>query len=259
MRVAIENEGLKETDKMADAPKGSFAPLEKVLPNPNEPDWEAPSDVLHPQNFDETSEEVFTSSEAHNGSGVGLTSEEILAAFSTVERILNSKIDIINRQGAELFRSSNYQEALSKAEHGKNLTIILNKVSELHNDWIFLSKGLEALGERSQSGSKPSGRHRRAPVKLEVRFEDGESIFENSAVETFCKTLVKIGIQRVEALGIQRLNHPLISNSPPEKKYTSHQVGDHYIITHFNTDDKRKLLLYIAEQLGILIEAEIIS
>jgi hypothetical protein len=255
----MENEGLKEPDKMADEPKGSFAPLEKVLPNPNEPDWEAPLDVLHPQNFDETSEEVYTASEAHNGSGDGLNSEKIFAALSTVERILNSKIDIINRQGAELFRSSNYQEALSKAEHGKNLTIFVNKVSELHNDWIFLSKELGALGERNQSESKPSGRNRRAPVKLAVRFEDGESIFESSAAETFCKTLVKIGIQRVEALGIQRLNHPLISNSPPEKKYTSNQVGDHYIITHFNTDDKRKLLLHIAEQLGISLEAEIVS
>lgn len=244
---------------MTDAPKGSFAPLEKVLPNPNEPDWEAPLDVLQPQVFDETSTEVIAPLETSLSSEGGLESEKIFGALSEIERILNSKIDLINRQGAELFKSSNYQEALSKAEHGKNLTVFLNKVSELHNDWIFLSKELGAVTENSQSEPKPSGRQRRAPVKLAVRFEDGESIFESSAAETFCKTLVKIGIQRVEALGIQRLNHPLISKTPPDKKYTSNQVGDYHIITHFNTDDKRKLLLQISGQLGITIDAEIVN
>lgn len=233
--------------------------MDKVLPNPNEPDWEAPLDIIDSQSCDETHGDTNVSPGSILSSGDEPSTEKIFVALSTIEKILRSNIDLINKQGAELFKSSNYQEALSKAEHGKSLTVFLNRVSELHGDWTFLSKELGAITEISQAEPKPTGRQRRAPVKLSVRFEDGECIFENSAAETFCKTLMKIGIHNVEALGIQRLNHPLISKVPPEKKYTSNLIGDYYVITHFSTDDKRKLLIQIAEQIGISLVVELVE
>lgn len=244
---------------MTDTPKGSFIPVDKVLPNQNEPDWETPLDIFASQNSDKTSEDSEGLSDPFDDSVGNLTPEKILAALSKIESTLNSYIEQINKQGAELFKSSNYQEATSKAELGKNLTVFSNKVSELHNDWIFLSKEISAVQECTPSESKSLGRHRRTPSKLAVQFEDGESIFESSAAETFRKALIKIGVQRIEALGIQRLNHPLVSKKPPEKKYTSNRVGEYFIITHFSTEDKRKLLLQISDQLAIKIKAELVD
>lgn len=103
-----------------------------------------------------------------------------------------------------------------------------------------------------------NARARRSPQKLIVRFSDGEKLFENSAAETLTKAIVKIGVARVESLGIKRLNHQLVSHEPPVK-YQSNFAEGYHIFTHFSTDDKRRFLLLIGEKLGVLLPAELVD
>jgi hypothetical protein len=101
-------------------------------------------------------------------------------------------------------------------------------------------------------------RQRRSAQKLIVKFADGESFFENSATDTFVKAIGKIGVARVETLGLKRLNNPLVSLTPIER-YQSILVDGRYVTTHFGTDDKRRLLLQIAEQLDVSLSAELVD
>lgn len=236
---------------MSDNPRGTFTPVHGVLPNPSEPDWDEPTDLGAGGNESSPIDPL-------PEQGALTSADQLISALQTIKEILEQKIDSLNERGAELFKESNYAEAQKKAEQGKTLAHFKSKAEDLHKDWLFVSKDIfldnEVKGYESQNGT----RKRKAPQKLIVHFENDDRIFENSAAETFSRAIAKIGISRVEGLGIKRLNHPLVSLSPPDK-YQSNFVDGHYIVTHFSTEDKRRLLLEIGERLGVSIQADLVD
>lgn len=236
---------------MSDNSRGAFTPVHGVLPNPSEPDWIEPIDLDVDQNEAATAEDL---PEKYGSPVVA----EFTSALQTIDRILSQNIESINRRGADLFKESNYAEAQKKAEQGKALSYLKLKFDDLSKDWMVICKdvfsGSEVRNEEIQSGP----RKRKAAQKLLVNFYDGSQIFESSAAETFSKSIARMGISRVEGLGIKRLNHPLVSVSPPDK-YQSNLVDGYYIVTHFSTEDKRRLLLEIGERLGVSIQADLVD
>lgn len=236
---------------MSDNPRGTFTPVHGVLPNPSEPDWDEPNDLGLDGN---ESLSIDTLTEQ----GEIPAADQLTSALQTIKDALDQKIESLNKRGAELFRESKYAEAQKKAEQGKTLAHFKSKAEDLQKDWLFLRKDIfldeEVKDYENQSGT----RKRKAPQKLVVHFENEDRIFENSAAETFSKAIAKIGITRVEGLGIKRLNHPLVSLSPPDK-YQSNFVDGHYIVTHFSTEDKRRLLMEIGERLGVSVQADLVD
>jgi hypothetical protein len=240
---------------MTEPNKGVFMPLHKTQTDPTEPDWDIKDDFVDDLDLNTAIEtETSNSSQSFNNEGISLK-DHVLASILSIKNVLNDNIDLLNRQGADLFKASNYAEALETAEQGKKLASFNSKVLDLHSEWLSMAKeGLPTTAERSDGVP----RQRRSAQKLIVKFADGESFFENSAAETFAKAIGKIGVSRVESLGLRRLNNSLISLAPIEK-YQSTFVDGRYVITHFGTDDKRRLLLQIAEQLDVSLQAELVD
>lgn len=236
---------------MSDNPRGTFTPVHGVLPNPNEPDWDEPTDLGVGGNES-------LSIDALPEQGAIPAADQLTSALQTIKDVLDQKIESLNKRGAELFRESKYVEAQKKAEQGKVLAHFKSKAEDLQKDWLFLRKDIFLNDEVKDFESQNGTRRRKSSQKLIVHFENEDRIFESSAAETFSRAIAKIGVKRVESLGLKRLNHPLVSLSPPDK-YQSNFVDGHYIVTHFSTEDKRRLLLEIGERLGVSIQADLVD
>ena len=76
------------------------------------------------------------------------------------------------------------------------------------------------------------------------------------ATDTFVEVIKRIGIERVEGLGIKIASNPLISKSQ-DSDYTQRSVGEYYIAMGLNPEDMEKRLTEIAERLGISLYAEL--
>ena len=82
---------------------------------------------------------------------------------------------------------------------------------------------------------------------LIVIMPDGEKIAETSGIDTFVKTIEKIGIEKVKVLGIvavQRRRLPLISDYQ-DAIHTQRLLGRYYIASGNSTPQKK---LYTAKE-----------
>ncbi len=92
---------------------------------------------------------------------------------------------------------------------------------------------------------------------LKVTFSDKTIICERKVVETFVKTLQKIGLDKVKALDIVSNGFPLVGNKKNDKNYNQYQVAtDVFIMVHTDTNTKIKFLQKISDSLnlGLIIE-----
>ena len=89
---------------------------------------------------------------------------------------------------------------------------------------------------------------------LAVRMEDGTWIAEERAIDTFIKTIEKLGIAKVRNLGLEVNAIPLISDQDfPNKAQREIETatGAYYIVSGTNTVTKKKILDDIANQLNV--------
>jgi hypothetical protein len=96
-------------------------------------------------------------------------------------------------------------------------------------------------------------------IPFAVKFSDGDIIAEKTAVETFIKSLQKIGLSKVQHVGkMMSSGYNLVSDvkRPPEGKTKTwqHYVDTKYIYTKLSNPKKQKHLYTIAEKLGISIK-----
>lgn len=117
-----------------------------------------------------------------------------------------------------------------------------------------------------QAEHREGGEHKK-PVEdradktvLRVTFPDGTVIADKKAKVTFAESIKRIGLMRVRSLGLTFCHVPLVSNTL-DKKYANQQtpVGSGlYVMTHSSTQDKKKQLEKISDQLHLGLKVEII-
>ena len=76
------------------------------------------------------------------------------------------------------------------------------------------------------------------------------------ATDTFVEVIKRIGIERVEGLGIKIATNPLISKSQ-DSDHTQRRVGEYYIAMGLNPEDMGRRLNQVAERLGMSLYAEL--
>ena len=102
----------------------------------------------------------------------------------------------------------------------------------------------------------------RSPIRLTfiVTMPDGERIERNTIRATYAAVIEKLGAQfgmdRLAALGIERLSTPIISTSSLPEKFSQVQLESYYIMVDQMTRDKERDLQKIAKGLGIALEIE---
>jgi hypothetical protein len=92
---------------------------------------------------------------------------------------------------------------------------------------------------------------------LKVTIPGGRVIQEDTAAQTFAEVIEHLGMDRVAALGWRVNDEPLLSQHPSQN-YNQQKVGHWYVMTHSNTNYKKRILDGLATQLGVPLSVEIV-
>lgn len=98
-------------------------------------------------------------------------------------------------------------------------------------------------------------------TRLRITMPDGLIIEERTAWQSLQNFILRVGVERVRAVGLIANKIPLVSNTV-DKKYKTAQkpLGNGWLLmTCSDTATKRKQILAIAEALGLSINVEIVS
>jgi len=99
---------------------------------------------------------------------------------------------------------------------------------------------------------------RRPRTRLRVTFADGTVFDEQQASDTFALALRRLGLSRVEQLGIYVRNLPLVGNVKSDGYACQTEIDGKYVCHHMETQRKKRLLDKIAKLLSTPIKVEII-
>lgn len=97
-------------------------------------------------------------------------------------------------------------------------------------------------------------------TRLRISMPDGSIIEERTAWESLQKFILRVGVEKVRAVGLITNKIPLVSNTV-DKKYKTAQkpLGNGWLLmTCSDTATKRKQILAIAESEGLNVSVEII-
>lgn len=97
-------------------------------------------------------------------------------------------------------------------------------------------------------------------TRLRITMPDGSIIEERTAWESLQKFILRVGVEKVRAVGLIANKIPLVSNTV-DKKYRTAQkpLGNGWLLmTCSDTATKRKQILAIAEAIGLNVNVKII-
>lgn len=97
-------------------------------------------------------------------------------------------------------------------------------------------------------------------TRLRITMPDGSIIEEHTAWESLHKFVLKVGVDKVRAVGLIANRIPLVSNTVDKKYQTAQKpLGNGWLLmTCSDTATKRKQILTIAEAVGLNVNVEII-
>ncbi|WP_251620990.1 hypothetical protein [Odoribacter lunatus] len=97
-------------------------------------------------------------------------------------------------------------------------------------------------------------------TRLKITMPDGSIIEESTAWESLHKFVLKVGVDKVRAVGLIANKIPLVSNTVDKKYQTAQKpLGNGWLLmTCSDTATKRKQILAIASHIGININVDII-
>lgn len=133
----------------------------------------------------------------------------------------------------------------------RNITEVLPDAVEIKPDPVVEHT------EKKKGGKKVVTNPR---TRLRITMPDGSIIEERTAWESLHKFVLKVGVDKVRAVGIIANKIPLVSNTVDKKYQTAQKpLGNGYLLmTCSDTATKRKQILTIAEAFHIQVKVEII-
>ncbi len=167
--------------------------------------------------------------------------EKIEPALAQVHRELVLVVDYV--PGAPL------KVSLSRK---RNITDVLPDAVEIKPDPVVEHT------EKKKGGKKVVSNPR---TRLRITMPDGSIIEERTAWESLHKFVLKVGVDKVRAVGLIANKIPLVSNTVDKKYQTAQKpLGNGWLLmTCSDTATKRKQILSISESYGLDVKVEIIS
>lgn len=97
-------------------------------------------------------------------------------------------------------------------------------------------------------------------TRLRITLPDGSIIEERTAWESLQKFILRVGVEKVRAVGLIANKIPLVSNTVDKKYQTAQKpLGNGWLLmTCSDTATKRKQILTIAKSVGVNVTVEII-
>lgn len=195
--------------------------------------------------------------------GLPLNKETLKAADELEEQLIKTEILPAMSKDIEPMLSQIQRELVLVVEYkpGTPISVALSRKTNISQ--LIEAKKLEA---DPQVDHKAHGSHKTKVTKktpatgLCVYLPDGDLIQETSAAATYIAAIIKADLLRVRALDLKLCGINIVSTTI-DKKYGSAQreaAPGLYILTHSNTQDKKKLLDKISSALKLGWRVDII-
>ncbi len=193
---------------------------------------------------------------------VTLNTDGVAAAFELIIEEIEVVASEIAEQGAKAFRDKAYEVSKQLSESGQGLQSFRTRVVALLEDW---QSGIDVptrqrfkRRRRSKHTDAHPKTHTKAPkTGIRVTFADGAQIDEYYAADTFALALQKIGLARVEALGLKPRGVPLVGAAKSDQ-YPQRRIDGKYVCIHSSTAEKKEILERVAKKLGVGLKVEIL-
>ena len=96
--------------------------------------------------------------------------------------------------------------------------------------------------------------------RIKITMPDGSVINNKYAYQTMAELFRRVGLEKIEKMGLMTVGQPLISKSKhPKAQYAASQreIGDGYLLTTYNsTSAKLRWILMVNERFNLCILAE---
>jgi len=116
---------------------------------------------------------------------------------------------------------------------------------------VIHTEETEYLKEDDDVKNVPTYRRQSPHTNLVVTFPTGEKIRNTTAKKTFCETIEKIGVERIEKLNSRAFGDNIISKKKNERYQQEKTKHGYYILTHSNTRNKQSVLQGISDKLAL--------
>ncbi len=193
--------------------------------------------------------------------GLPLNEETLKAVDELEEQLIKTEILPALSEDIEPMLSQIQRELVLVVEYkpGVPISVALSRKTNITE--LIDAKKLEIDPEVEHKEFGPRSKKvesRAAPTKLRVVKPNGTIIEERNAADTFVEALKQAGLLKVRDLGIIHCRINIVSTTKDKKYGSSQQEAEPglYVLTHSNTEDKKKCLEKIstALQLGWKIE-----
>lgn len=196
--------------------------------------------------------------------GLPLNKETLKAADELEEQLIKTEILPAMSKDIEPMLSQIQRELVLVVEYkpGTPISVALSRKTNISQ--LIEAKKLEAdpQVEHKAHGSHKTKVTKRTPATgLCVYLPDGDFIQESSAAATYIAAIIKADLLRVRALDLKLCGINIVSTTI-DSKYGSAQheaAPGLYVLTHSNTQDKKKILDKISKALNLGWRVEIVK
>ena len=196
---------------------------------------------------------------------------EVPEALDLVVEEVGKESQRIRDAGGEALKAGKLKPAKKAIEYAEKFAAFVKKVQALGDEWGLLQQEIEGASPEVQEIVLPTKVRRTktgytrkvervAPkINFRVTFPDGMVVADKKAKNVFAKSLVRLGADKVAALGIVMAGEPLVGKKSVFKK-TPVQIatlgGGLFVNTHSSTASKMALLGKIATRLGVAVKID---
>lgn len=133
-----------------------------------------------------------------------------------------------------------------------NITAQISDAKEITTDPI--------VEHKERGPQKNPTKQRGSKTRMRVLFADGNIIENMDGADIFAEFVRIVGWQKVREMGLIMDGGPMVTNrKDPQRENDFREVANGwYLNTHRSNKDKRKIMLKIAQNLGIIIKVEIL-
>lgn len=196
--------------------------------------------------------------------GLPLNEQTLKAADELEEQLIKTEILPAMSKDIEPMLSQIQRELVLVVEYkpGSPISVALSRKTNISQ--LIEAKKLEIDPQvpHKEAGPRPHKVKQIAPATgLCVYLPDGSFIQEKTAASTFISAIIKAGLLPVRGLGLKLCGINIVSTSIDSKYCRSqHEAAPGlYVLTHSNTQDKKKLLDKISSALKLGWRVEIVK
>lgn len=199
---------------------------------------------------------------------------DVLTALDLVKDEVDKESKRIFNAGADAFKAEKIESAEEAIAYAKKLRAFVGKVAVLGDEWKKLQDEIDTAApevreivlptkvRKTKTGYKRKVTTVAPKTNFTVTFPDGEIVSDRKAKNVFANSLIRLGIDKVVALGIIMAGEPLVGKKIEFKK-TPTQIaslgGGLFVNTHSSTANKMSLLGKIAARLGIDVKIDAVK